>query len=176
MFNEKKATEVAIRVIEQSQDHQMNYLKLINLLYLIDRHTLIDWGKPIIGDIYEMSMNGMMLSHILRIINNKSLYWHTYISSPNKNNTIQLKQQCSLELLSKAEINTIDIIFEKYGHLSMTHLIDYIIRLPEWNYPNQLSNKISYADILRSIGRTEEQIHSIEQEITYFEYIDEMFT
>jgi hypothetical protein len=47
-FNERKAVQAAGRLI--LQNGEMNYMALIKLLYLIDRESLLRFGRSITGD------------------------------------------------------------------------------------------------------------------------------
>ena len=45
-FNERRATEAAARFLKL-RGGRMSYLKLIKLLYLLDREALLRWGRPV---------------------------------------------------------------------------------------------------------------------------------
>jgi len=46
----------------------MSYLKLIKLLYIIDREALLRWGRPLTGDRYVSMDHGPVLSQTLNLI------------------------------------------------------------------------------------------------------------
>jgi hypothetical protein len=48
-FNERRATEAAARFLKL-RGGKMSYLKLIKLLYLLDREALLRWGRPVTTD------------------------------------------------------------------------------------------------------------------------------
>jgi len=50
-FNEAKATQAAALLLKL-RGGRMNYMKLIKLLYLVDRTALIRWGRPVTFDSY----------------------------------------------------------------------------------------------------------------------------
>ena len=68
-FNEKKATQAAILLLKKNGG-QMDSMKLIKLLYLIDRHALIHFERPITGDSYYLTKSGPVLNNVLDLINN----------------------------------------------------------------------------------------------------------
>src|SRR5437667_12283059 len=63
-FNERKATQSAARLLEL-RGGRMSYLKLIKLLYLADRESLLRWGRPISTDRYFSMDRGPVLSRVL---------------------------------------------------------------------------------------------------------------
>ena len=48
-FNEEKATQVAGALLLKAGG-DMPYLKLIKLLYFVDREALLRWGRPVTTD------------------------------------------------------------------------------------------------------------------------------
>ena len=48
-FNERRATEAAARFLKL-RGGRMKYLKLIKLLYFLDREALLRWGRPVTTD------------------------------------------------------------------------------------------------------------------------------
>jgi uncharacterized phage-associated protein len=60
-FNEQKATQAAARFLKLANG-KMNYLKLIKLLYLLDRESLNRRGRPVTGDQYYSMKLGPVLS------------------------------------------------------------------------------------------------------------------
>lgn len=45
-FNEAKATQAASRLL-RLRGGRMSYLKLIKLLYIVDREAILRWGRPV---------------------------------------------------------------------------------------------------------------------------------
>ena len=66
-FNEAKATQAAA-LMPELRGGQMSYLKLIKLLYLLDREALLRWGRPITTDTYIAMDNGPVVSRICDLI------------------------------------------------------------------------------------------------------------
>ena len=66
-FDEKKATQAASGFLVLSGG-KLNYLKLIKLLYLLDRATLLAWGRTVTGDHYYSMKHGPVLSEVLDLI------------------------------------------------------------------------------------------------------------
>ncbi len=66
-FNERRATEAAAKFLKL-RGGRMSYLKLIKLLYLLDREALLRWGRPVTTDRYVSMDNGPVVSRIYDLI------------------------------------------------------------------------------------------------------------
>ncbi len=90
-FNEIKTTQAASLFLKKN-DRKMNYMKLIKLLYFVDREALRLWERPVTGDTYFSMKHGPVLSNVFDIINNgedpdDNSYWYKHITEPfNKYN------------------------------------------------------------------------------------------
>jgi|LakMenEpi03Aug12_release.lakeMendotaPanAssembly.Ray.scaffolds.fasta_scaffold278576_2 uncharacterized phage-associated protein len=170
-FQEAKATQVAAMLLSLGGG-KMNYMKLIKLMYLVDRAALLDWGRPITHDYYFSLPNGPILSTVLDLINGRissdlttGLIWREYISEPQEYN-IQLKQDCNPKNLSKKQVEVINQVFNKFGQFSEWNLRDYTHdNCSEWQDPLGSRIEISYHDILSSSDISEEEIEIIESEL-----------
>ncbi len=136
---------------------KMSYMKLIKLLYLADREALARWGRPITTDHYVSMDKGPVLSHVLDCINEgpgpdiKS-YWAQHIA-PSSNYEVTLSAIPDGELLSEAEDELLDEIFEKHGHLSRWAIVDLVHGLPNWHDPDGRAIPIGYDEILRAFNK-----------------------
>ncbi|MHC5728886.1 MAG: Panacea domain-containing protein [Nostoc sp.] len=170
VYNERKATQVAASFIKLCGG-RLNYMKLIKLMYLAEREALLNWGRPITYDSYFSLKHGPILSTTLDLINegkqpNSDHVWFKYISAPNDYD-VTLYKECSPDDLSEAEESLINEIFQKYGQFDKWDLVDILHSvLPEWRNPNGSSIPITYKDILIAGGKCEEEIKSIEEEIS----------
>jgi uncharacterized phage-associated protein len=168
-FNEAKATQAAALLLKLGGG-RMSYMKLIKLLYLVDRTALIRWGRPVTFDSYFSMNRGPVLSRTLDLINegtppDESSIWSTCISEP-RNHEIELRGECATDELSQAEEDLISEIFGQYGHMSRWELVDWAHKkLPEWQNPQGSALPIEYRDILYAGGKTEREIAEIEFEI-----------
>ncbi|MFN6558617.1 MAG: Panacea domain-containing protein [Nostoc sp. ChiSLP01] len=170
VFNERKATQIAASFIKLCGG-RLNYMKLIKLMYLADREALLKWGRPITYDSYFSLKHGPILSTTLDLIHegkqpDSEHIWFQYVSTPERFE-VTLRQDCSPDDLSQAEESVISLIFEKYGHYDKWELVDLLHSiLPEWQNPNCSSIPITYRDILKAGGKSEEEINYIEEEIS----------
>ncbi len=104
----------------------MSYMKLLKLLYLVDREALLRWGRPVSTDRYVSMDRGPVLSKTLDLINegaedNIGRIWAKYISSPLGDHEVELVQpDPPNDELSRAEEKLITEIFEKLVHPART--------------------------------------------------------
>ena len=147
----------------------MSYLKLIKLLYLVDREALLRWGRPVTTDRHVSMPKGPVVSQIYDLIVSGNppgirTYWHDHISAP-ENFEVSISRDPGDEELSPAEESLIDEVFAAHGQKSRWDLVKYTHDLPEWQDPNGSSIPIAYSDILRAENRTDAEIACIESEI-----------
>lgn len=167
-FNERRATEAAAKFLEL-RGGRMSYLKLIKLLYLLDRQALLRWGRPVTTDRYVSMDNGPVVSRIFSLIREEpppgtAPVWRRYISAP-VNYEVSLIAAPDIEELSPAEESLIEEVFAEYGKLSRWDLVNLSHGLAEWQDPKGSAIPIQYRDILRAGDKTESEIAGIESEL-----------
>jgi uncharacterized phage-associated protein len=160
-FNERRATEAAARFLKL-RGGRMKYLKLIKLLYFLDRESLLRWGRPVTTDRYVSMDNGPVVSRIYELILDEpapgtNSVWRSHISAP-ANWDVQLMQEPVTEELSRAEEGLIEEIFADYGKMNRWDLVNLSHQFPEWRNPEGSALPISYEDILRAGKKSEEEI------------------
>lgn len=175
-FNEKKTTQAVLLFLEKSGG-EMNYMKLIKLLYLADRDALVRWERPITGDNYVSMKHGPVLSNALDIINNgddpkEDSYWYKYITTP-KNYKIKVKDQLPvLDELSKRETTLIGELFEKFKDFDQWEMVDICHEiLPEWEDVGNTSKPIEINTILSKEHITDNEIKRIQEEVDNLNYV-----
>lgn len=178
-FNEKKTTQAAARFLSLA-NKQMNYMKLLKLLYLMDRQALIQWGRPVTGDKYFSMKLGPVLSEVLDLLSEKPApgregFWVKHISAP-ANYEVRLEHEPGHDELSEAEEELIDEIYRKYGHFDPFNLANYLHGiLPEWHRITEGCVPIQYVDILKAGQKSSEEIEAIQRELDYMQFIQDRF-
>ena len=147
----------------------MSYLKLIKLLYLVDREALIRWGRTVTTDRHVSMARGPVVSQIYDLITgdeppDTKTFWRQHISAP-QDFEIELHNDPGDGELSTAEEELIDEVFNEHGRKSRWDLVRYTHDLPEWQDPGGSSIPIAYRDILKAAGKTEAEIVAVEEEI-----------
>ena len=148
----------------------MHYIKLIKLLYLIDREAVLNWGAPVTTDHWVAMKNGPVGSNVLNLITEETRekpIWSKYISPP-RDWEVELVALGELpkDRLSRAEEKLIEKVYEEYGYRNRWDLIDNVMhKLPEWTDPGGSSVPISVRDILETSNEKPEEIKAITREL-----------
>lgn len=174
IFDEKKAAQAAAHLLKLNGG-SMNYMVLIKLLYLADREALVETGNPITCDKMVSMPHGPVLSGVYDLINmGKDDFspWYEYISEPERYEVSLVRENLEDEELSNYEINLLEKIHKKYGHLNKWALRDFTHTLPEWDDPKGSSSPIYLETILESANKTKGEINRIAedaQELKFFQ-------
>jgi uncharacterized phage-associated protein len=174
-FDESKATQVAA-VILQRRGGTIHYLKLIKLLYLIDREALRRWGVPITTDRYVSMDHGPVVSNIYKLIieDKPKPVWAKYISQPLGDYEVTLLREAPTDRLSRAEEKLIEEVYNEYGYRNRWDLVDNVMhQLPEWTDPHGTSIPIHIREILEALGEGKEEIKAILRELRAMESAEE---
>ncbi|MDZ4799709.1 MAG: Panacea domain-containing protein [Bryobacteraceae bacterium] len=167
-FNERRATEAAARFLKL-RGGRMSYLKLIKMLYFLDREAILRWGRPVTTDRYVSMDNGPVVSRIYDLIREESApgtdsIWRHYISAPQEWE-VALLADPETDELSRVEEALIDEIYTACGKMTRWDLVRMSHELPEWQDPNGSAIPIQYIDILRAGSKTESEIAAVEAEL-----------
>lgn len=167
-YREDKATQAAARLLKL-RGGKMSHLKLIKLLYLVERESLARFGVPLAYDTYVSMPHGPVLSSTLDRINTREAYQGGYwdsVIAPKANHEVSLREPDVVpnDQLSPAEEALIDEIFGRYGSLTRWQLVDFTHTLPEWTDPQGSSIPISPDEILRSEGYSDDDIEQMKAE------------
>jgi uncharacterized phage-associated protein len=163
-YREAKATQAAARLL-RLRGGRMSHLKLIKLLYLVDREAYVRWGRPVTYDSYYSMPHGPVLSFTLDRINepeeNEGSYWSRVIDRKHDHEVSLRSMEIPRDSLSPAEEALIDDVYSRFGRMNRWELRDFTHTLPEWEDPRGSSAPIDPASILRSEGFSEEEIQEI---------------
>lgn len=148
-------------------DNEMHYLQLIKLLYLADRHALIERGLPITGDRLVSMDYGPVLSEIKDLITMEiepgadGRAWREYVSEPASYKVRGVKDDPEADELSEYEIAVLDHIDNRFGAMDRFELSKLTHDLPEWADPHHSSLPIDPADILEHAGVSRDTIEEV---------------
>jgi uncharacterized phage-associated protein len=155
-FDQAKTAQLAGALLHL-RGGRMHYMKLIKLMYLVDRAALIRWGQPLTYDNYVSMPHGPVLSATLDLINEGPMLgrddspWHQQIERATDPYSVRLKARTCTDKLSDAEQELIEQVFEQYGHMNRYKLRDLLHEvLPEWQDPKGSALPITHEDILRA--------------------------
>lgn len=160
-FDEAKATQIAGRLLRLRGTGKMHYLKLIKLMYLIDRESLVRWGWTMTGDSIVSMKHGLVLSNTLDLITEETFgrsYWKDFISGPVGHYEVELLRDTESDELSEAEIVLIDEMYRRFGYENRWRLRDYTHTLPEFKEAEGSSIPVDYAEVMHGAQLGNEQI------------------
>lgn len=176
-FNERKAVQAAGRLISQSGG-EMNYMALLKLLYLIDRESLLRWGKTVTGDTVVAMKHGPVLSRVFDLVSQKKQGhsksgWHNLIPRPAPYiYTVRFSGVPETSALSEAEVALIDEVFSQHRGKSEDDLVELTHKLPEWRDPGKTSMPIPFETILKAGKKSATEIQAIAREAEADDLLD----
>ena len=181
MFSERKVAQMAAFILKK-QGGIMSHLKLIKLLYLADRVALDEFGFSMSGDSFYSLPNGPILSRTLNlmagVVESDDFGWEAWISD-KENHKVSLRQDFEpqeLDYLSRADIDVLNSILEKFGPMDKWQLVAYTHEnCEEWKDPNGSSALIPHISIFKAFGRSKEDAAAMATNIEAEKSIDRLF-
>lgn len=158
MFNEEKVAQMAGYLLLK-RGGRMALLKLMKLLYLCDRESMRLYALPMSNDIWVSMKNGPVLSQTYDLFSNGSRrydsVWNKWISD-KENHEVSLEfkpTEDDFSELSLADIEILDSIYKKFGHMDRWKLVDYTHdNFPEWEDPNGSAFRITPYSVFIGLG------------------------
>lgn len=179
-FNPAKATEVTCRFIEK-EGQTINIMKLVKLVYLLDRLSIQRRGIPVVGGAYFSMRNGPVTSELLDLINAGSLWgmptsdWERLISD-RQNHEVSLVQKPEYRNLSDAELVLIDEIYREFGAMNQWQLRDWCHEhCAEWTPLEMGHARIPVEQLAEAVGKTEDQIRRLAEGAAELNLLDAAF-
>jgi uncharacterized phage-associated protein len=179
-FHIGKATEAACLFLERAGG-QMNIMKLVKLLYLLDRWSLDCRNMPVIGGDYLSMRNGPVTSEILDLINAGRLMgetdrrWEQCITD-RKDHDVKLEQMPQREHLADAEVALLDAAWAEHGGKDQWQLVDWChAHCKEWSPVANGCAPIAVEQVAIALGKSAAQINRLRQEAIELNQLDEIF-
>ena len=173
-FRLPKAIQALALLAKSYKSQQIYYLRAIKLLYIAERESLKEIGRPIIGDRVFAMKNGPVLSTVLNYIQGKrhsSIWSNTFRKDGH---FLTLVSDPGDDALSEYEIEKLKSIEKRFEDLTRWKICDLTHEFPEWRQydPGESSRRIPLTAILHALQCTPEQIKAILEEATYEKHID----
>lgn len=174
-FHPEKAVEAAATFLKL-HGKPMKYLGLLKMLYIADRVALQRMEQPITGDHYVSMDYGPVLSGVYDLIKGKPVddalpLWSKFIS-PRNTNYISLLDDPGNEELCEEEEEIIQQVYKLFGHLDPFDVAEWTHDLPEWQDPHGSAIPIAVEEVLKNLGKSDEEIDEIQQEAIREAYLD----
>jgi len=140
----------------------MDGYSLIKILYLADRKTLAEVGRPITGDAMVSMPLGPVLSRIYDELKApaeiQNQFWSEYLTEREDNLVSLRREEFSTDELSAYERKAIEAVYNEYHHYSFGDLKNLTHGLPEYTDPQGSSLPIDPAEVLKQTGWSDEDI------------------
>jgi len=176
-FNyEPLKTVQAVALFLKLNRQPMAYMKLIKLLYIADRTALDRMDDTITGDNYVSMDHGPVLSKVYDLINHGPVYdkdnpWFKYILS-HREYCVGLCEDPGNDELCEEEEEIIKEVYKTFGHINVWKLSNLTNSRPEWQDPHGSAIPIRIEDILRELGKNEDDIKAVQRDIVRESYFD----
>jgi len=206
MIDEERATDMANYLLSKDKYGEMHYKKLMGLMYLSERKFMKNHSGLICDDYFEAKEHGPVLSETYKLMEGKRIssidvwdddieedvpfaIWNSKINKLDDDDYISVKEILTEDSmnqlwLSPVNIETMDEIWEEFGHLSERELREYIQdNCPEWRtarkkyegYKDERSfpNEITAEAIGKQQGMTEASINEVKCDLDPWWWEDE---
>lgn len=163
VFDEAKAAQAGALLL-RLRGSRMSYIKLLKLMYLADRRSLVESGLPITGARMVSMPHGPVLGEVYDRITwepDGPNEWSSLIGAPGNYEVELVALDEELDRLSPYEVEVIQDVFEKYGRLDRWALVRLTQELPEWRDPGESVLPIEPRGILAAEGLPDEEIEEV---------------
>jgi len=167
-FDELRTVQACALLIESAEGRE-NYTKLLKILYLADRKSLVETGRTITGDTFVSMAKGPVLSEVYDRVKAKRTHpvWDRYIVKDGFD--VKLVLSPGGGELSDYDVDGLTSLAAKHRGDSWCRMIDIVHELKEWRDPTpQKMAPLSPSDILRAEGVDESVIADLARQNEYF--------
>lgn len=178
MYREQKILQM-IAYLLKLNNNEMNMIKLMKELYLIDRESISERNCSVSGDTYYNMKHGPVLSgtyNNLNELDRKVNSWDAYLKTspceyyPN----IILTEYPGDDWLSQKDKEYITRISEKYFDTDRWILVEYTHTLDEWQNPGKGCDKIKFQSIMKALGKNDEEIDFAKTEYDQYNQLQDI--
>ena len=175
-YREIRATQAAAMFL--TLGGATHVMKLITLLYFVDRQAILEWGRPVTFDELWLTQGGPVLRTTLANIHHSRVrrtgnYWSQFVTHCAADNTVSLRTDLTArDQLSPADEQLIVETHQEFSHLSLSELRKYAREhFPEAQRSRTPGVKITIRALLLANGRSVNEIAEIEHDLRGAELI-----
>ncbi len=137
----------------------MNYMRLLKVLYIAERESLAESGKPITGSNVIAMERGPVLEDVFRLIRNQHIStprWAEFLRVDNY--YLEMTSDPGVGLLSRFVTRKLEDVAQRHAQHDEWDMVEITHKLPEWekNNPGTSWKDISLSDILAAVGRADD--------------------
>lgn len=183
-FNVRKIVQVSSLIMSKCPGGQIEHVKLMKLLYMVDRLAIKQLGFPLSDDKYYSMAKGPILSHTLNLINGKyeetgQAEWSATIGKLSPGFVLRLEKpidELSFEELSDAEIQLVETICDEFGSTDVWELVEWTHNnFPEWEDPGSSRSPISIEALVGNLGLGAEESKELLEHLQEREAFESVF-
>lgn len=172
-----RTIQAAAVLLRQEHCEQMGYLRLMKLLYIADRESLKETGRPITGDRAVAMEHGPVLTNVLNIIkdeDSRSSEWRKFFK--RENYLIEMVNDPGVGQLSRFAVRKLEEVARRHSQMDVWEIVRLTHEFPEWikNNPGKSSKEIPLRDILEAVGLSSEAdgiINSLQEEEAMIKWV-----
>ena len=162
-FDRRKAIQAVAYLLKTRPNSTDNYMRLLKILYMADRESLIETGAPITGDRFVSMPHGTMLSRLLNLVkhqesplleNSDVKEWDSYIISDGEYD-IRLAADPGQGALCDYELKKLQEVADRYSEHDQWKMRELTHELPEYKDPDGSSKIIPLREFLRIVDMDE---------------------
>ncbi len=175
-FDSKKTTQAAAFLLMLGGG-VMSRMRLLKLLYIVDRELLASKGRTLTGDRATAMNQGPVLTHTYDLIKGDAQSpddWNRYLRSVNKK-LVSLGDPGRDEL-SPREVDKLKEVSNRYRDISTSGLSALTHEFPEWvkSFVPDASRPIPWSDALEAMGCAD-KIAAFEERLAEQDLVDSRF-
>lgn len=160
-YNSELAKAVAAEFVKL-EGGSINKMKLIKLMYLLDRTAIKEEGYAVIGGKYVSMKLGPVVSPLLNDLNECN--WFDFHLDENKYIVSIEQKDYGSALISEWLHELIRRVYSEFGSMNKWQLSDYThANCPEWSDPGNSSSPI---DIKLIAGDSADEVDALAQELS----------
>jgi uncharacterized phage-associated protein len=178
-FNLLKTLQASKVLLQKHAGGRMEPVRLLKLLYIVDRELLAETGKTLTGDSAVAMKYGPVLVNVRQLINGNGAdasLWNSVIHKEGHEVAIASDSQLGVGKLAKSELRKLDEVSARYSETISEDLIEITHDFAEWinafdaNNPES-SNPMEWEKALEDQGAADliEEIESDLQEHILFQ-------
>ncbi len=164
-FNLDKAMAAASILLGETEHRCMEYMRLLKLMYIVDREVLAESDAPLLGSRIVAMKHGPLHSRLLDLIKGEdslATTWRKYFTTHEY--SIHLTEFPEISSLSRFEIRKLKEVHDRYRNVGTWDLVAETHKFPEWKraYPDPTANTsrvIKYSAMIEAVGRTDDLDH-----------------
>lgn len=127
----KKSVQAINYIARKTEGNSINRLKMLKLLWIADRYHLLNYGRMILKDRYYAMEHGPVASETYDISQEDTNQYIEKYLTPSFYDVKSI-QETDKKFFSESDIEVLDLVWDKFGHLSRWQLRDITHHYPEW--------------------------------------------